>query len=219
MKGLCVRVSAQSNQAACTLQCPALANRCQHREIFSPIVPSTSWRSQISVAQSSRETESPYAHRPPMRAFAGIMAPLNQRTRQIDGCGKNRQRVCDRQERRQVDADHDQWRTHRRAFRQRTNGDRCSGSVHRHSGIGQAPRQRSGLIDCDAPSPALEQGFFVPTYKQVAKRYNLFTPALSERLVPLAEDHKHESEKMAAPDRGIGTGRLRHLPTHIPEQW
>ncbi|CAI8797958.1 hypothetical protein EMIT0347P_20093 [Pseudomonas sp. IT-347P] len=56
------------------------------------------------------------------------------------------------------------------------------------------------------------------TYKQVAKRYNLFTPALSERLVPLAEDHEHDPEKMAAPDCGIGTGRLRHLPTHLPEQ-
>jgi len=32
------------------------------------------------------------------------------------------------------------------------------------------------------------QGFFVPACKQVANRYNLFTPALSERLVPHAED-------------------------------
>ncbi|CAI8705344.1 hypothetical protein EMIT0232MI5_70157 [Pseudomonas sp. IT-232MI5] len=62
------------------------------------------------------------------------------------------------------------------------------------------------------------QGFFVPADKQVAKRYNLFTPALSERLVPLAEDPEHDFEKMAAPDSGIGTGRLRDLPTHVPEQ-
>lgn len=32
------------------------------------------------------------------------------------------------------------------------------------------------------------QGFFVRACKQVANRYNLFTPALSERLVPHAED-------------------------------
>lgn len=35
----------------------------------------------------------------------------------------------------------------------------------------------------------------MPADKQVAKRYNLFTPALSERLVPLAEDHEHDPEK------------------------
>jgi hypothetical protein len=38
------------------------------------------------------------------------------------------------------------------------------------------------------PSPAIAQGFFVPAYKQVANRYNLFMSALSERLLTLAED-------------------------------
>ncbi len=61
------------------------------------------------------------------------------------------------------------------------------------------------------PSPAIAQGFFLFERKQVANRYNLFTPALSERLVPLAEDHTHEYEQMAAPRCGIGIKRLRHL--------
>ncbi|MCY1428207.1 hypothetical protein D9M71_440830 [compost metagenome] len=54
-KAVRVRVSAQSNQAASTLQCPALANRCQHREIILPIVPCGSAQAIAQPLMHSRD--------------------------------------------------------------------------------------------------------------------------------------------------------------------
>ncbi|ABA74671.1 hypothetical protein Pfl01_2930 [Pseudomonas fluorescens Pf0-1] len=80
MKGLCVRVSAQSNQAACTLQCPALANRCQHREIIWRIVQSAHRGCAISVAQRSRNSSSTCA-RSPIYRYHGTFEPANEAVR------------------------------------------------------------------------------------------------------------------------------------------